>query len=237
MLLEKGASSGILELSSEVISDLKAKHPEGVEADESVLLTGDVPFVDPVMFENLNENTIAKAALKTRGAAGPSGQDADGWRRILVSKNFGKQGLEPYIACRLIPLDKNPGVRPIGIGEVLRRIIGKAVISIIKPDILESAGSLQLCAGLPSGCEAAVHALTEIYAKDSSDAILLVDASNAFNALNRKALLHNIRYICPPMATYIRNCYGMSSRLFITGGREIASTEGTTQGDPFAMPA
>ena len=70
------------------LSDLKAKHPEGVEADESVLLTGDVPFVDPVMFENLNENTIAKAALKTRGAAGPSGQDADGWRRILVSKNL-----------------------------------------------------------------------------------------------------------------------------------------------------
>ena len=29
----------------------------------------------------------------------------------------------------------------------------------------------------------------------------------------------------------------MSSRLFITGEREIASTEGTTQGDPFAMPA
>ena len=56
--------------------------------------------------------------------------------------------LEPYIACGLIPLDKNPGVRPIGVGEVLRRIIGKAVISIIKPDILESAGSLQLCAGV-----------------------------------------------------------------------------------------
>ena len=121
----------------------------------------------------------------------------------------------------------------IGIGEVLRRIVGKAVISIIKPDTLESAGSLQLYVGLPSGCEAIVHTLTKIYAKVSSDAILLVDASNAFNALNRKALLHNIRYICPSMATYIR----ISSRLFITEGSEIASTEGTTQGDPFAMPA
>ena len=35
--------------------------------------------------------------------------------------------LESYIACRLIPLDKCPGLKPIGIGEILRRIIGKAI--------------------------------------------------------------------------------------------------------------
>ena len=70
---------------------------------------------------------------------------------------------EAYIACRLSPLNKNPGVRPIGIGEVLRRIIGKSMSSTVKPDILSSAGSLQLCAGLPSGCEAASHALREIF--------------------------------------------------------------------------
>ena len=38
------------------------------------------------------------------------------------------------------------------------------------------------------------------------------------------------------MATYIRNCYCTSSRLFVTGGCEIDSVEGTTQGDPLAMP-
>ena len=30
----------------------------------------------------------------------------------------------PFIACRLMPIDKNPGIRPIGVGEVLRRIVG-----------------------------------------------------------------------------------------------------------------
>ena len=78
--------------------------------------------------------------------------------------------------------------------------------------------------------------MREIFEEHDTDAVLLVDASNAFNSLNRQVLLHNIRYICPAMATYVRNCYGTPSRLFITGDKGIASSEGTTQGDPFAMP-
>jgi hypothetical protein len=97
------------------------------------------------------------------------------------------------------------------------------------------AGNLQLCAGQASGCEAAVHAIGGIFDEQSTDALLLVDAVNAFNCLNRKVLLHNIRYQCPPMAIYIRNCYSTPSRLFVLGGVEILSSEGTTQGDPLAM--
>ena len=40
----------------------------------------------------ITESTIANAALRTRGSSGPSGLDADGWRRILVSKNFETAG-------------------------------------------------------------------------------------------------------------------------------------------------
>ena len=38
------------------------------------------------------------------------------------------------------------------------------------------------------------------------------------------------------MAQYVNNCYEKPSRLFITGGKEIPSAEGKTQGDPFAKP-
>ena len=39
------------------------------------------------------------------------------------------------------------------------------------------------------------------------------------------------------MAIYIRNCYSVPSRLFVLGGTEILTSEGTTQGDPlFTMP-
>ena len=39
------------------------------------------------------------------------------------------KSVEALMACQLILLDNNPGLRPIGIGEMLRRMIGKAVSS------------------------------------------------------------------------------------------------------------
>ena len=77
--------------------------------------------------------------------------------------------------------------------------------------------------------------MRDIFNEESTDGVILVDASNAFNTLNRQVALHNIQYICPPFATVLINTYRMSSRLFVTGGREIASQEGTTQGDNLAM--
>ena len=111
------------------------------------------------------------------------------------------------------------------------------MITEIKPEIMESSGCLQLCGGQKAGCEAAAHAMRDIFDEEETDAVLFIDASNAFNSLNRNALLHNIKYLCPPMATYVRNCYAKPSRLFIAGGKELKSSEGTTQGDPTAMPA
>jgi hypothetical protein len=62
---------------------------------------------------------------------------------------------------------------------------------------------LQVCAGQRSGSEAAIHAIHamhDILEADDTDAVLLIDASNAFNALNRAASLHNVRVLCPTIA-------------------------------------
>ena len=71
--------------------------------------------------------------------------------------------------------------------------------------------------------------------QEESEAVLQVDASNAFNAINRKAFLHNVGIVCPPLAVFVRNCYAENLRLFVIGGVELSSREGTTQGDPVAM--
>ena len=74
-----------------------------------------------------------------------------------------------------------------------------------------------------------------IYEDQSAEAVLLVDASNAFNSINRNVFLHNVEVICPSIARYVKSCYSVNSRLFIIGGGEIQFMEGTTQVDPAAM--
>ena len=118
---------------------------------------------------------------------------------------------------------------------MLRRIIGKMVVSVLRTDLQEDAGELQLCAGQPSGCEAGIHAMSDIYNDDDTHGIIQVDANNAFNTINRKMFLHNIQVICPEVSTFISNCYQKPARLFVVGGIEILSQEGTTQGDPASM--
>ncbi|XP_066925323.1 uncharacterized protein [Clytia hemisphaerica] len=158
-------------------------------------------------------------------------------RKLCYKPQLWQDGsLEPLLSSRLIPLDKNPGVRPIAIGEVLRRLVGKSVVAALKPNILKCVGDLQLCGGQKSGCEAAVHAMRTLFEEENCDGILLVDADNAFNRINRRVMIHNIQIVCPEIAIFISNTYSSSARLFVSGGYEISSSEGTTQGDPVAMP-
>ena len=104
-----------------------------------------------------------------------------------------------------------------------------------KKDIQTAAGPLQTCSGLNAGSGAAIHAMKEIFYDKEIDGVILVDASNAFNNMDRLVALHNIRVICPAISTILINMYRISTTLFIAGGEEILSQEGTTQGDNLAV--
>ena len=258
LLSNKNSSSGILDLNEDTMNEIKEKHPKGKDADPEALLSGPVDqLVHSVVFDEIDAVSIREASQRTSGAAGPSGLDAFAWKKLLCNnKMYGAvsddmchelakmtrqlctkecDNMEALMACRLVPLDKNPGLRPIGIGEVLRRIIGKTIMVCLKEDIGEAAGNLQMCAGKPAGAEAAIHALREMFDQDDAEAVLMVDAANAFNLINRKALLHNIQITCPSISTFTQNCYSHASRVFVSGGKEISSDEGITQGDACAM--
>lgn len=105
---------------------------------------------------------IRGAALRTKRSGGPSGVHDEDFRRILACKSFKRSStnlcnslatlrkricseyvdpltIEPILANRLIPLDKGNGeVRPIDVGDVIRRIIGKCVSRVSKQDVIDS---------------------------------------------------------------------------------------------------
>jgi hypothetical protein len=65
------------------------------------------------------------------------------------------------VACRLVALDKSPGVRPVGIGEVYRRLMAKCLLKVVGHQATDAAGNLNLCASLPAGIEGAIHAMRQ----------------------------------------------------------------------------
>ena len=158
---------GIHTLNDTIKELLQEKHPKGRIAEEDILLPTTSSTAHPVIYEEITADKVQTAALNLHGSGGPTLVDADGWKHMLCSKAYGHasinlcqavadltkklcreavhpESLEEYVACRLVPLDKgedkfgNPGVRPIGIGEILRRLVGKVLMGCIRKDIYHS---------------------------------------------------------------------------------------------------
>ena len=249
-------SGGVLPLTQDVLYRLKELHPEAIAPLDDLLILGPVPDVLSVTFEPINAYLIRRCAIRSTGSAGVSGADSAMWKQLLCAHAahsdmlcealaaharslcqhiHDPRCLEAFLANRLVPLDKNPGVRPVGIGEMVRRIYGKAFTAVFRDDVIKVTGATQLCCGQEAGIEAIIHAMRDIFEDDSCEGVLLIDADNAFNRVNRYTLLHNVQYSCPPMAKVLNNFYRHTIRLFVSGGAEILSKEGTTQGCPLAM--
>eukprot|EP00957_Ditylum_brightwellii_P117668 8975716-Ditylum_brightwellii.AAC.1 len=63
---------------------------------------------------------------------------------------------------------------------------------VLCDEAAEACGAKQLCGGLRSGIEGGIHAMSDLwddYGEEDGWGILLVDARNAFNELNRMSML------------------------------------------------
>ena len=78
-----------------------------------------------------------------------------------------------------------------------------------------------------------MHATRQVFESLDADAITPVDATNAFNTLNRENALRNIQHLCPPIAKFLINTYRKDAHLY-SNGETLVSQEGTIQGDPLA---
>ena len=164
------------------------------------------PHVHPVLQESIDEDLVKLTALKMRGSSGTSvwtlmvrggywlptvmaqspliyGQFLPKPQKRFLLKRLNKYWnqrniTKTFLACKLIALNKNPGLRHIGIGEILRRIARKVMMQIAKQDVIKDAGCLQLCTGQEARSEAAIHA---IFDDNKTEVTLIIDTENAFN--------------------------------------------------------
>ena len=114
-----------------------------------------LPNVHTVSFLPADEKMTRKVAFK--GVSDSSGMDTEAWCKILGQNQFktSNTDLQPFAEvmsrlctnlvetkcievlpfCLLITFDKNPELKPNGVGEVLRCITDKVIVSILKEDI------------------------------------------------------------------------------------------------------
>lgn len=131
--LSETSTGGVLELTDDVMAQLKEKHPNPQPTTLGSLLFGPIDDGIPEsVYSEINGEMVRQAALRTKGSGGPCGVDANGFRRILACKSFKKSStklceaiaimtrtlcttyidpatIEPLVASRLIPLDKGEG--------------------------------------------------------------------------------------------------------------------------------
>ena len=138
---------------------------------------GEVPKTVPL---NFTEDEVTWVISKLSGAAGALGAGATELRNWLLRFGYMSEKLRVVVAsladwmanssphwaaycalmsCCLVALDKQPGLRPVGIGEMLHRALTKLVMRAAGDQAKTACGNLQLCEGLKAGIEGATHAV------------------------------------------------------------------------------
>ena len=180
----------------------------------------------PTLIEvDVTAEHVQKVAKNLSGGAGVSGLDTAQWQYLLLNHGGGEamasltrrlantvvdwDVIRALKAKKLIALDKCPGVRPIGIGDVADRLSAKVMIYISGDDVQLECSSDQICSGLKSGIKGSIHSMRNLFDEQAQDGygLLLMDAVNAFNSMSRLAVIWNTRVLWPRCARFDFNSY------------------------------
>ena len=140
--------------------------------------------------------------------------------------------IRPYFfGARLVALSKQKGsIRPIAIGQCLRRAICRAVCIQMREVSTKLLEPYQLGDGSRDGATAAAHAARR-FLNSGGCGFVKIDFRNAFNELSRSALLEAVMRLTPELFRLDSCVYGRDSFLFYENDI-IRSERGVQQGDP-----
>jgi hypothetical protein len=171
-------------------------------------------------------------------SAGEAGQKA--LRALTKLCNFLLSGQLPSEICHLLygaslcALNKKDGgIRPIAIGNCLRRLTSKLACFQSRNIVNSYLSPHQLGVTTKLGCEAAIHTTRTFVNNDQNrgKVLLKLDFKNAFNSVERDCILKEVQCHTPLLYPYLYQCYRNPSTLFF-GNHLISSSVGAQQGDP-----
>ena len=199
-------SEGLAPITDSSLEDILAKHPQYISSPFLSFVSSS-PFhscsrlVSKVLrsFPSdsapgpslLRANHLKEAVLCPSAACGARCLQA-----ITKVVNLLADGRVPEVvashlcgATLLAVKKKKGGLRPIAVGEVLRRLTSKCLSRSVLSDAIDILAPLQVGVGVKAGCEAIIHSVAHILEKQDQPSlsrwVLLVDFSNAFNCVNR----------------------------------------------------
>ena len=247
------SEDSVAPVNDETLEILRLKHPPSIEHasfPEKILL----PPVIPVVTED--EVRIAIMSFPNGSAGGidglkpqhlkdlinPTGAEAASKLCSTLAKfvcfvlkgNIPEEIRPIFFGATLTALKKSDGgIRPIAVGNSLRRVVCKIVSHRVADPMGNLFRPIQLGFGTRGGAEAAVHA-ARYFASDRSEpnrVIVKLDFRNAFNTPRRDHLLEEVKSVLPEYFDFISQMYRLPSNLFY-GSHLLESACGVQQGDP-----
>ena len=243
-------SSGVAEDSDDTLRKLEAKHPER----RSVSTNFQPYFPHSLQPLQIPTETFIKSL---RDCPNGSSCGNDGWRfehlkvllesdltwtslynicNIILGGHVPDPIMKALAGAKLIALKKNEvDVRPIAIGNCIRRLVARAVCSHLKKEMADYLAPHQYGVSTPGGAEVMSHLIQLCSQQDENSVILKVDAKNAFNTISRDIILEEVAVHFPQIYPFVAKCYVNSTPLVVSlNGQDttIQSVEGVQQGDP-----
>ena len=104
-----------------------------------------------------------------------------------------------------------PDIRPIAVGEVLRRLTGKCLCAVIKQRVIDFFEPIQFGVACPMGSEKVIHGIRACVKKfwnDRDFSVMKVDFKNAFNLVSRDTVLQECAKHFSDWLPWVAWCYG-----------------------------
>ena len=246
-------STGLAEHNRDNVRQMQAKHPAATEPSSFHPQQSDTPQL------SFTADQVMKGILSFRkgSAPGPSGLRAEHLRAATQSAPPNKrakaleavtrlvnvmsagdvpESVAPYLSGARMQagLKKDGGIRPIAVGNLLRRLTSKCSMAGVVEKAVTKLSPHQLGVGVNGGLEAVIHAVNTVMEEGDEELMILqVDYINAFNLADRDTAFKAVEEEFPEILNWVLTCYGCKS-ILVFGNTVILSEVGFHQGDPLA---